>query len=1267
MRLPARLPSGWLVLTTAAVVLSASAPGSSRAEAPQRYTAKTPLAMVSAATLRAAADGAAEGDVLMGGLLAEAFQFDLPPGGAKAAMEAVAKAPAGATNQEARREAAVLAEQLAPDFGSDAAVARNKALGIVTDLAMLGPFRDAGGGFASPLGPEGPGRSFTDLKADYSWGSFQVRWRKAPPRYASAAGLPLAVFMTPRNESCSFVAASLMLERPGPFVVRLAAAGQAALFVDGQLAARSEETHNEATFERLAAQITSETKDHLVVAKVCTGALGDSGRVRLRVTDERGAPVPFTASAELRAPAKDARVKPMPTPLARTLLKTAKDAKAGSDAASVAAIAVRTLAGADDKKSPSAAGFLDALTQDKTLDADRLAFLAWLTPKGANRTGRYGRARERATQDAETRDFVDRQLVGERLSAQLVDWAKLGAKSAGLDTAKDDAAIILMARIDMRLGIDAAKLGALRALVARFPKLEEAPSHALELIASAAAQFDQPLARRARAAQAARGEIDRSTVAALLTVDGNAADAAARRLVGGSLEDADGGAEAARMLIRINRIAAARELLRDLFAWAPNDADVTRAFAEALLAPDDAAPKGAASARERDDDGARRRDVALSLLARARELAPGDARVRAELGLRNPKPAGPQADERHLAASETILKRRGGAPKPGEAPDVRERQLHWLRAVRMMPDKRVSQLIHYAREIVIAPRTQDELYENLPLEGDLFEILRARVHRKDGSLAFPLEEHNEGRRPRVRWPDLVPGDTVEVAIRTWTDGPVGGRGDPPFYFLDYAGSVATNPLLYNEVIVESQPQNPIHVDVVGGAADKREENDENGMHVVRLVWTKPKTVPDEPLSPQLTEIVPVVVASTFRTWADFRAWYSEAIRGFTEPDAEVRRLAAELTKGKTTREAKLKALFEFVADQIRYVNFTSGEFWLPNRPHELLARREGDCDDKAILLITLLRAVGIEAEEVLVQTRETGQPSVLRAKNAAAPLFDHGIAFLPGPGGGTYLDATSPQSRLGPLPAMDARGSALPLRKNGASEIVELPAGSPDEHGSDVDWTLTLTADGAGDLKGQELHSGDSAFFLRSYLGQEGARTSYVENNLLSPWLPNVEVSGKVGFDGALSAGRAKVDYTAHSGAIARREGIELVVPLAPSRTMTSQLAPLVKRTLPVSLPSAMAPSRMRRSVRIVAPDGFAFGDLPSGGKVDGGEFGRAELTVSLDPKNPRAVVAKRTVVLDRSIIPVGQYEAWRGFLRRVDTLMQKGVRLVPSAERGAR
>jgi hypothetical protein len=598
-----------------------------------------------------------------------------------------------------------------------------------------------------------------------------------------------------------------------------------------------------------------------------------------------------------------------------------------------------------------------------------------------------------------------------------------------------------------------------------------------------------------------------------------------------------------------------------------------------------------------------------------------------------------------------------------DVPDVADRELHWLRAVVMHADRRVSEMVHYAREIVIPPRTEDELYENIPAEGDLTEILRARVHRKDGGEAFPVEEANENAQPRIRWPELAAGDVVEVAFRSWTAGPVGGRGDPPFYRLDYAGGPSTHPVLYNEVVVESPADRPIYADVVNGKPDRRSDKDEGGRHVLHMVWDKPLNYPDEPLAPPASEVIPTVVLSTFKDWSAFRTWYGEAVRGFTQPDAQVRELAAKLTRGKTTREEKVRALFDFVADDIRYVNYVSGEWWLPNRPQQLLARREGDCDDKALLLITLLASVGIDAQEVMVQTRLTNQPSIVRARGAAIPLFDHGIAYLPGPNGGTYLDATSPQSRLGPLPSMDAR--AVALRMDGPADIADLPASSPDDHGVDATWTIRLAADGSAELEGEERGTGDDAFWMRTNLTESSVRAQWVEDRLVGSWFPTVEVEKKVDFRGDLPRGAASVRWRAHSDGLARHEGQELVVPLSPSQTTASQLAPLVRRTLPVWLPSFLAPRKEARTIRVVAPKGYAFEALPKGGDENGGAYGRAHLEITRDPADARVVVVKRTVVFDQSTIGVDQYPKWRSWVQRVDALMHKTVRLAPAAAAG--
>jgi hypothetical protein len=1198
--------------------------------------------------------------------------------GAKRALDRISAAPD--VGVELRGDAALLARSLAGDEGTDSGGKADRALGVVDALAILGPFRDTGGGLDAHDGPELSGAAF-DRPEQYSWGSYEVAWRNVPRAFASARGVPLDLFVFPRKESCTWVSTRLTLASAQTLTLRVAATGQVRLVFDGLDVARDESVNVAARFDRAAARVEAASGDHLLAAKVCSGALEDDGRVRLRVTDDAGQwPAGVQASAgpwkKGSVLPKRSAVSPTTTPLARAIGRPTADADARMDGA-----ILRTLGGADDMRSPRAPGALAALA-DGGLDPDRLAMVAWIAPSGANRGAWLNRAREKA--DPVTRAFIDRRLVERHLDAQLADWAMATLRGANVEADGDVEARILEAQVDVALGTDALRVQAMRLLEATTrDSPESSPTEALSLLAQLSEGLDPRVAFLTRELLAARGDDGADHVRILASTKGrdNAVGAALRVFAEGGVEDVDEALAAVQAVARTGAHGDALVLYRQLASWAPNRAAVWAGMAQEM---------GASVAADRDE-------VIGASLRRARELDPGEARYRAELALRTRAPmldGESRDDEKYLVSSQAILARRQGAlaaigakdggsqsldsaaavaptakslpptsPPSSDVPDVADRELHWLRAVVMHPDRRISEMVHYAREIVIPPRTEDELYEDIPAEGDLTEILRARVHRKDGTTAFPVEEASDNGHPRIRWPDLAGGDVVEVAFRSWTAGPVGGRGDPPFYRLDYAGALSTHPVLYNEVVVESPRDRPIYVDVVNGKPDRRDEQDAGERHVSRLVWDKPNNVSDEPFAPPLSEVIPTVVLSTFKDWNAFRAWYGDAVRGFTEPDAQVRELASSLTRGKTTREGKLRALFDFVADDIRYVNYVSGEWWLPNRPQQLLARREGDCDDKALLLITLLKAVGIEAQEVMVQTRLTGEPSIVRAPGAAIPLFDHGIAFLPGPNGGTYLDATSPQSRLGPLPSMDAR--AVALRMDGPAGVVELPASSPEDHGVTAAWSIKLAADGSAELEGVERASGDDAFWMRTYLTEPGARAQWVEDRLVGSWFSTVEVDRTVDFRGDLPRGGATARWRARSNSLARHEGAELVLPLSPAQTLASQLAPLVRRTLPVWLPSHVAPRKESRTIRVVAPKGWGFEALPHGGDENGGPFGRAHLDVTRDPNDPQAIVATRTVVFDESAISLADYPKWRAWVQRVDALMHKAVRLIPTG--GAR
>lgn len=1154
---------------------------------------------------------------------------------------------AGEGKGELAEQARIVAAMLDP------VTSRAAPEGLVTDFLILGPFQDSGARLKEKEFPEEQLAAWGDRQAMFSWGVYDVRWR---PLFAlpTARGVPLDLYIRPRRETCTYLASRVTLAQSGPIVVHAASTGSVRLVWDGQTVGVSEDDHESAIFDRVASRIEGTAGDHLVALKVCAGAIDDEGRARVRIATPEGAPVHVTSSHDFSAfRGKTDAVKVTHADVKEPLAKALALGPHATAEQMLGAAILRTKGGADDLRSPRAPGLLDTVTKTPGLSADTLALAGWITPFGASRSGWLNGARDRALEqgDKEAADFAARRLIAARLDAGFDDWALALANAEPTASAKDLEAVMLRGMVRSEIGGDGAKRALLTELVDRAQQQPAAMSAvAWSEIAQDARGTDPKLEVRARDELARRSpeRFDLDRVRAARSLDADAVQQAVMAaLETGSITDADELDDLAQNLALAGKDKAAEDVLETSVVIAPNVAKVHADLAERLFASG------------RDED----KDIAMRVLVRARDLEPGDARLRAEIALRAKKDQqkGPQPDERFMLTPEQFLAK--AKANPAKVGEVADRQLHWQRVVTMHDDRRVSQLIHYSREIVIAPRTQDELYEQIPQEGDETEIIRARVHRATGETSFAEEQKSDRGSPMIRWPDLKVGDVVEVAVRSWTSGPVGRRSDAPFYFFDYAGSLSTHPLLFNEVIVDSPKDKPIAIDVLhdAGAPGKVDVKEENGRTIARYVWDKPVSIPDEPYAPKASEVLPTIVGSTFASWADFRAWYQSAVAGFTEPDEQVKKLAQDLTKGKTTRDEKLHAIFDFVSDDIRYVNYVSGEWWLPNRPQQLLVRRQGDCDDKAILLITLLKSVGIDATEVLIQTRYTAQPSVLLSQKAAIPLFDHGIAYLPpkGKDPGIWLDATSPQSRLGPVPSMDTRTFAL-FANEGPAQMVPTPKGSPDDYGAKSSWTLWLTPDGGADLDADEVHRGDQAFYLRSNLREVDARAPWVEQNLVAGWIPEVQVEKNVAFEPDLAGGTARVRYQATTRGLGRRDGDELSVTLSAQATLTSQLAALPKRTLPVQLPPNLAPSRQTRVVRLVAPEGMKVGDLPAGGTEDGGEFGKATLTVEIDKTDPDTVVMTRDLTFDLERIPVEKYEAWRTWLSRVDSLMHRAVRFVP-------
>ncbi len=156
-----------------------------------------------------------------------------------------------------------------------------------------------------------------------------------------------------------------------------------------------------------------------------------------------------------------------------------------------------------------------------------------------------------------------------------------------------------------------------------------------------------------------------------------------------------------------------------------------------------------------------------------------------------------------------------------------------------------------------------------------------------------------------------------------------------------------------------------------------------------------------------------VQLSDFSSWAEVNQWAMALFQVQSPFSADLARKIAEWKQLEDPEQETLAAL-RFVQEDVRYFGIemgTSAE--RPTDPSTVFARRFGDCKDKSLLFVSILRALGIEAWPVLVNaTFERGIADW--APSAAA--FDHCIAEVQCNGLVYWLDPTMNYQR-GPLAA----------------------------------------------------------------------------------------------------------------------------------------------------------------------------------------------------------------------------------------------------------
>ncbi len=149
----------------------------------------------------------------------------------------------------------------------------------------------------------------------------------------------------------------------------------------------------------------------------------------------------------------------------------------------------------------------------------------------------------------------------------------------------------------------------------------------------------------------------------------------------------------------------------------------------------------------------------------------------------------------------------------------------------------------------------------------------------------------------------------------------------------------------------------------------------------------------------------------FKTLDDMYAWYNRLYKKAQNKPEELKTHVQQLLQGKNSDEEKVKSLYYWVQDNIRYIAFEEGYAgFVPQTVQEVYKNKYGDCKGMANLLTEMLKLAGYDAHFAWIGTRDIPYD---RTEIQSMCVDNHAISVLYLKDKVFFLDGTEKYASLG--------------------------------------------------------------------------------------------------------------------------------------------------------------------------------------------------------------------------------------------------------------
>jgi transglutaminase-like putative cysteine protease len=300
-----------------------------------------------------------------------------------------------------------------------------------------------------------------------------------------------------------------------------------------------------------------------------------------------------------------------------------------------------------------------------------------------------------------------------------------------------------------------------------------------------------------------------------------------------------------------------------------------------------------------------------------------------------------------------------------------------------------------------------EAYTLLP-DGSRMDVPADKIKRQDGD---GREEYSDGKVLVIIFPKVDVGSQVYYRARRVQHTPY---FPGHFFWSDYYTPHAPTLLAEVHLVHPAEVKMVVDTEQVEGGVVNNLPGDAPGTVRYRFSFKQATAYPAEAGQSDLSDYAPHLAFTTFSNYAEFGQAYQARAKPMAEVTPAIATFAKELTAKATDDRTKVRILYNWVSQNIRYVAVYVAEGgFVPHPAQSTLDNRYGDCKDHVTLLEALLSAVGIESTTALVNSGD----ALRIPKVATSTPFNHAITYIPKLD--LYLDSTSRFSPMGTLPFSD--------------------------------------------------------------------------------------------------------------------------------------------------------------------------------------------------------------------------------------------------------